>query len=120
MARLSPEEQATLKRLQQRAEAPDDEETAVWVRNASGHETRLTGERAERWLARNGYSEDEAEESTAAEPLESAGKGVPKKAAKKAAAPKKAVPPADDADIPGEDGEDLDDVPPTPSRRAFF
>lgn len=124
MGKLSAEDEATLKRLQAAKDAPDDEETVIWVRNGDGHETRLSGARAEAWLKRNGYSESEGDDSSKGDPLD-AGGGAPeaggKKPVKKTAPPvKKAKPPAEGDTIPGEDGEDLD-VDDTPrQRRAFF
>lgn len=123
MGRLSAEEEATLKRLQAAKEAPDDEDTAVWVRNAAGHETRLTGARAERWLRSNGYSEDEAEESTADAPLPAKKAAAPgKKAApaKRAAKPAPAAPAEDDLDDDEDGAEEETDVQPRGGRRAFF
>lgn len=48
----------------------DDEELSVWVRNSDGHETRLSGDRAKRWLVRNGYDAEDVEEATKGDPLE--------------------------------------------------
>jgi hypothetical protein len=76
-----------LKALQDQIEAlesEDDEETVVWVRKGD-HETRLTGQRAKRWLRANGYDEDDADDSTKSEPLE-------EKPAKSAAPAKKITP----------------------------
>jgi hypothetical protein len=118
MAKLSAEQQRQLDELEAlRDQADDDDETVVWVRKGD-HETRLTGKRAERWLRENGYDPDDADDSSKDAPLDpkAAGGKAGGKPAKKAAAPK----PGDDA--PGNDGPELDqDAPgPTRNRRAFF
>lgn len=123
MAKLSPEDAATLKRLQARQQAADDEdELVIWVRNSDGHETRLTGDRAEAWCRRHGYTAEEAEESTKSEPLEGAdaAAAAKKPAAKKPAAKK----PAEAGDVEA-DGVEADDVeadaaPASTRRRSFF
>ena len=105
MGKLSAAQQKQLADLEKLRDSDDDEEVSVWVRNADGHETRLTGERAERWLARNGYDIDDADDSSADEPLE--GKNTPP--AKKAAAPaKKAT-----ADTDPDDSAPLEGDPPS-------
>jgi hypothetical protein len=117
MGKLSAEQEKQLADLEAlRDQDDDDDETVVWVRKGD-HETRLTGKRAERWLRENGYDPDDADDSTKDAPLDpKAAGGKAGKPAKKAAAPK-----AGDT-IPGEDGEELDqDAPgPTRNRRAFF
>lgn len=113
MGKLSAEQTRQLKELEELRDADDDEETFVWVRRGD-HETRLTGDRAKRWLRANGYDEDEADDSSQAEPLEE--KGAPKKAAKKAAAPA-----AKGAAVAPEEEEPLEqDASAVKNRRSFF
>ena len=95
MGKLSAEEQATLDRLQAQRDAPDDgDDGAIWVRNADGHETRLTGARADAWLARNGYSEAAGDASTEGAPLPAKPGGKTGPAKKTAPPAKKTAPPA--------------------------
>lgn len=118
MGKLTAEQQRQLDELNALANAPDDgDDDAVWVRNGDGHETRLTGARAQAWLARNGYSDAAGEGSTEGNPLPPKdGKPPVKKAAKKAA------PPAADGAPAGGEGDELPtDAPPQNGpRRAFF
>lgn len=66
VAKLSAEQQKQLADLERIRDSDDgDDETVVWVRNSDGHETRLSGARAERWLERNGYSEADAAKGAA-------------------------------------------------------
>lgn len=81
MGKLTAEQTQQLKDLENLRDSADDDETVVWVRKGD-HETRLTGERARRWLAANGYDTDDADDSSQAAPLP----------AKTAAPAKKAVP----------------------------
>lgn len=116
MGKLSAEDKATLDRLQQMQSAPDgDDDDYVWVRLENGNSVRLHGDRARSWCKRHGIDIDDAEDSTAGNPVD------PKKAApaKKAAAPKKAGAPAEPE---GEgEGEELADDPPSQGRpRTFF
>ena len=133
MAKLTAEEQATLDSLIARRDAADDDDDgAIWVRNADGHETRLTGKRADAWLARNGYSDAAGDASTPDAPLAPAGgKAGPKPAAGKAGgkqpakpaarASSGATPPADDADQDADETPvDDADPPARTGRRAFF
>lgn len=107
-----------LKALQDQIEAlesEDDEETVVWVRKGD-HETRLTGQRAKRWLRANGYDEDDADDSTKSEPLE-------EKPAKSAAPAKKITPGKVKAEKPEDAAdEELESDQPAPRRvpREFF
>lgn len=118
MGRLTPAQQKQLDDLQAQKDAPDDEEVSVWVRNKDGHETRLTGQRAENWLTRNGYSADDADDATSVEPLEPKGGAAP---AKKTAAPvKKAAAPAAGAEPDAEPEVETDAAPRTTRGRAFF
>ena len=132
MGKLSAEDQATLDRLTAQRDAPDDDDDgAIWVRNADGHETRLTGKRADDWLARNGYSEAAGDASTQDAPLPAAGgKGRPAATGGKGRPPARkqaartssgATPPAD-TDVDDDDqGDDLDTDPPARTgRRSFF
>ena len=117
------------------------QELLAWVRKqlgkpyvfgADGHETRLTGKRADSWLARNGYSDAAGDASTPDAPLApaggkagakpAAGKAGGKQPAKPAArASSGATPPVDDADQDA-DEPPVDDVDPPArtGRRAFF
>ncbi len=108
MGKLTAEQAQQLKDLEAMRDADDDDETVVWVRQGN-HETRLTGDRAVRWLRKNGYDEDDADESSQGAPLPA--KSVP---AKKAAAPA--------ADGPAEpvEGAELEQDAPEPTRRRFF
>lgn len=109
--------------LQAEYDSAEDDELEVWVRNGDGHETRLTGERAARWLARNGYDATDADDSSAGDPLDAKD---PKKTApaKKTAAPaKKTAAPAKKAAAPAvdDDQDDAADVDPEPtSGHRFF
>jgi hypothetical protein len=120
MARLTPQEQKQLDDLNARKDAPDDDELSVWVRNGDGHETRLTGAAAKRWLVKNGYDEDDADDSSAGDPLDGKGAGKSTPPAKKAA--KKAAPGAAGAGTGEgeEDALDPDAEPPRARPRAFF
>lgn len=64
MARLTDEERAQLKALQDRAKAEDDEdrEFKVRARNAKGIEVEYSGSAARRFLARHGFEDDEPED----------------------------------------------------------
>ena len=118
MGKLSPEEQATLDRLTRQRDEPDDDDLAVWVRNSDGHETRLTGERAARWLRRNGYDEDDADESTSAEPLDARkGKPAARPAGRK---PQVKAPTGKEQEEPEEQEEAPDPEPPRSGPRTFF
>ena len=82
MGKLSPDQEKQLAALEKLRDSDgDDDEISVWVRNADGHETRLTGARAERWMARNGYDIDDAEDSSKTEPLDPKAPKPAKKAA---------------------------------------
>ncbi len=129
MAKLSAEDQATLDRLTALRDAPDDDadDGAIWVRNGDGHETRLTGRRADEWLARNGYSDAAGDASTQDAPLTPGGKGKTPPAGKGKPAPRKqaartssATPPADDVDDDQDEGAEDLDAPARTGRRAFF
>lgn len=92
MGKLTKEQEQQLAELEKiRDGADDDDEVSCWVRNSDGHETRLTGARAENWLRRNGYDVEDAGDSTKTDPL--AEKGAPP--AKKAAPGKAGDPPED-------------------------
>jgi hypothetical protein len=116
MAKLSAEQMRQLKELEELRDAEDDEELSVWVRKGD-HETRLTGERARRWLKNNGYDEEDAEEASKGEPLEEKPtKAVP---AKKAVPGKAKVGKAEDEVVAGDPLEQ--DAPAVPrQRREFF
>lgn len=128
MAKLSPEDQATLDRLTALRDAPDtDTDDEIWVRNSQGHETRLTGERARAWLRRNGYHEDDGDQSSRSEPLDPAGSSGPagssstpaRSGVRKGGKPKVAAGAGAGAVEP--DGEELEQDAPAPTgRRAFF
>jgi len=110
MGKLSPEQQKQLADLEAMRDADDDDdECVVWVRKGD-HETRLTGDRARRWLRDNGYDPDDADDSTKAAPLEP----------KNAPAAKKATPKAGKAEADPEAGEAPDAEPPVKNRRSFF
>ncbi len=114
MAKLSAEQQKQLADLEALRDA-DDEETVVWVRNKSGHETRLTGDRAERWLKANGYDHDDAEDSSAREPLDAAGAPkTPKPKDPKTKTPKAGDDQDDDQDVTP------DEQPANRNRRPIF
>lgn len=115
MGRLTPQQQKQLDDLQAQKDAPDDDEVSVWVRNADGHETRLTGQRAENWLTRNGYSADDADDSTSGEPLDAAQGAKPAKKAAKAAPKPAAGEPDGETEV-----EATDAAPKTPRPRNFF
>lgn len=126
MAKLTREQQKQLDELNALANAPEDndDEVVVWVRKGE-HETRLVGDRAKRWLRTHGYDEDDAEDSSKAEPLEeeSHATAVAKPEPTKRAVAKKTVPAAaateadetDDSEVPVEQ-----DAPARTSRRVFF
>ena len=117
MGKLSAEQQKQLADLEALRDADDDEETVVWVRNKDGHETRLSGERAERWLKANGYDESDADDSSPKEPLDAKGTKTAGKAPRAGKADAKGKPADDD-----EDDQDVtpDDQPAQRNRRAFF
>src|SRR4051812_43905255 len=118
MGKLTAEQQRQLDELTAIANAPDDgDDDAVWVRNGDGHETRLTGARAQAWLARNGYSDAAGDASTEGNPLPPKdGKTPVKKAAKKAAPPAPGAP-ADGGAAGGEGDELPTDAAPENGRR---
>lgn len=53
MAKLTDEQKKQLADLQALADAPDEDEYEVWVKNDKGHETRLPSRKAESWLKAN-------------------------------------------------------------------
>lgn len=114
MAKLSAEQMRQLKELEELRDAEDDEELSVWVRKGD-HETRLTGERARRWLKNNGYDEDDAEEATKGEPLQ-------EKATKATPAKKTAPAKTTKTQLAEDEVEELEqDAPAAPRpRREFF
>lgn len=119
---LTEAERKQLEALQKKENTSDDEEFSIWVRNADGHETRLSGDRAIAWCKRNGYDVEEAEDSTAGDPLEAEGGDATTTAPKKAA-PKKATPKAGETVDDQAGPEDLaPDAPATGARkpRQFF
>lgn len=61
MARLTKQERDLLEQLAQRAEAEDadDADTEVWVKNDKGHEVKLTGAKARKFLAQFGVDDDD-------------------------------------------------------------
>jgi hypothetical protein len=100
MGQLTKEQAAQLKQLQELADAPDDQ-TEVWVRDAKGRETRLTGAHAQKWIGQL-FGDD-------APP--NGGK------TRKAAPAKKATAGAGDDEDQGDDDEDQgdDDEEPDPA-----
>jgi hypothetical protein len=61
MARLTADERASLEALSKRAQEEDAEDSAleVWVRNDKGHEVKLTGSRARKFMSQFGIDDDE-------------------------------------------------------------
>lgn len=53
MGKLTAEQQKALAELQALADAPDEEEYEVWVKNEKGQETRIPSSRAGSWLKEN-------------------------------------------------------------------
>ena len=59
MGKLSDEQAAQLAELQALAEAPDDPELELYVKDENGRETRLTGSHAQKWLKNLGLGDDD-------------------------------------------------------------
>jgi|GraSoiStandDraft_4_1057263.scaffolds.fasta_scaffold1454149_2 hypothetical protein len=66
MGKLSDEQAAQLAELQALAEAPDDPELELYVKDENGRETRLTGSHAQKWLKNLGLGDDDATDAGAA------------------------------------------------------
>ena len=116
MGKLSEEQAKQLADLERIRDA-EDEEVVIWVRNKDGHETRLTGDRAERWCRANGYTIEEAEaESSEAEPLAPAPDAADEPEVKGATKDKP------ESSAAGKPGEQLEQDAPAAvkSKRAFF
>ena len=64
MARLTKEERDMLATLADRAKAEDDEDegTEVWVKNDKGHEVKLTGAKARKFMAQFGVDDDDEDQ----------------------------------------------------------
>lgn len=62
MAKLTAEQQRQLADLQALADAPDDDEFDLVVRDEKGRETRLTGKHAQKWLKNLGLGDDDEPE----------------------------------------------------------
>lgn len=64
MARLTKEERDLLATLSERAtqEDQEDESTEVWVKNDKGHEVKLTGSKARRFMAQFGIEDDDEDQ----------------------------------------------------------
>lgn len=64
MARLTAEERATLQALADRAKAEDeaDASTEVWVKNDKGHEVKLTGTKARKFLSQFGLDDEDGDD----------------------------------------------------------
>lgn len=64
MARLTKEEREQLAALADRAKAEDEEDAAteLWVKNDDGHQIKLTGIKARRFMAKFGIEDDDEQE----------------------------------------------------------
>jgi hypothetical protein len=67
MAKMTAEQKRQLAELQAIADAPDDNDVEIYVRDERGRETRLTGSYAQRWLHNLGLIEDESESESGTE-----------------------------------------------------
>lgn len=63
MPRMTAEERATLAQLADRQKAEDEADSGleVWARNDKGHEVKLTGTRARKFLASFGLDDEEGQ-----------------------------------------------------------
>lgn len=61
MARLTKQERDLLAQLSDKAKAEDDEDNSyeVWVKNDKGHEVKLTGAKARKFMSQFGVDDDE-------------------------------------------------------------
>lgn len=58
MGKLTEDQARTLAELQALAEAPDEDNLELYVKDEKGRETRLTGSHAQRWLKNLGLGDD--------------------------------------------------------------
>lgn len=74
MARMTKDERAQLDALKEKADAEEaaDASTEVWVKNAAGHEVKLTGSKARKFLSQFGLEDEEGEEQEEGEEGEEA------------------------------------------------
>lgn len=124
MAKLTDDEKAKLKELQDKEAAAEDDDDAVWVRSGD-HEIRLTGKRRDDYLRRHDITEAEADASTPDNPIDPGEPAAATPAATTADTPKpakKTAAAAKPADGDQGDGDQLDaDAPATTTRpRPFF
>lgn len=65
MGRLTKQERDLLNELSAKAKAEDDEdaEYEVWVKNDKGHQVKLTGAKARKFMSQFGVDDDEQEET---------------------------------------------------------
>lgn len=61
MGRLTKEEREMLTALSERAQAEEEQDssTEVWVKNDKGHEVKLTGAKARKFMAQFGVDDDD-------------------------------------------------------------